>query len=808
MPSAESAVDTSATPAPSPRPTGLRRHWKPALLALSASMVAGALLLGGTALWLMPQLPPLDRVTDYQPRQPLAVVTSDGVEIAQFGAERRQFVPIAEIPKLMRDALLSVEDTRFYEHHGIDPKGLARAVVAMATGGMRQGASTITQQVARTFFLSPRITAERKLKEALLSLQIEQRLSKDQILELYMNQIYLGQRAYGFAAASQVYFGKPLTALSVAEAAMLAGLPQNPNYANPIVNLERARQRQRIVLKRMLDTGVIDQPQWAAAREQVLRIRTPASGGDLHAEYVAEMARKLVVDRFGPDVYSQGIRVVTSLRAADQAAAWTSLRRGVLDHDRKQEWRGPEDHEPLSDKLSGSELERAAALALREHPDDENLRVAIVLSAGPREVVAQLATGETVKLSGEGLRWAQPGLNAKAPADLQIHRGSVIRVLRVERPKAEPTWSISQWPEAEAALVSMDPVTGRVRAWVGGFDFRQQPFDHVSKAWRQPGSSFKPFLYSAALERGVMPATQILDAPLTGPATEGGWNPQNSDGKFDGPLTLRQALVKSKNLVSVRLLQHIGLGPARDWIARFGFDLARQPDNLTLALGAGSTTPLQMAQAYAMLANGGRQVAPVVIERITDARGQVLFEAAPANTAAAESAEPMIPARNLFIVNSLLNDVTRVGTAAKAQAQLGRSDLFGKTGTTNDAVDAWFAGYQPGLVAVVWMGHDEPRSLGEHESGGGLALPIWIGYMRQALAGVPVQPPPAPPDGVVRASRMPSEGSGEPSPEDWVYSEFASGGQVEHIGIDEAVAPPPSTAAAAAAAPVPQPNPR
>jgi penicillin-binding protein 1A len=780
----------------------MQRRWKLALIAGAALLVAGALALGGATLWLMPQLPPLDRVTDYQPRQPLAVVTSDGVEIAQFGAERRQFVPIAEMPKLMRDALLSVEDTRFYEHHGIDPKGLARAVVAMATGGMRQGASTITQQVARTFFLSPRITAERKLKEALLSLQIEQRLSKDQILELYMNQIYLGQRAYGFAAASQVYFGKPLAALSVAEAAMLAGLPQNPNYANPIVNLERARQRQRIVLKRMLDTGVIDEKQWAAAREQALRIRTPASGGDLHAEYVAEMARKLVVDRFGPDVYSQGIRVVTSLRAADQAAAWTSLRRGVLDHDRKQDWRGPEDHEQLPDKLSGSELERAAALALREHPDDETLRVAIVLSAGPREVVAQLATGETVKLSGEGLRWAQPGLNAKAPADLQVRRGSVIRVLRVERPRAEPTWAISQWPEAEAALVSMDPSTGRVRAWVGGFDFQQQPFDHVSKAWRQPGSSFKPFLYSAALERGVMPATQILDAPLTGPATEGGWNPQNSDGKFDGPMTLRQALVKSKNLVSVRLLQHIGLGPARDWIARFGFDLERQPDNLTLALGAGSTTPLQMAQAYAMLANGGQRVTPVVIERITDARGQVLFEAPPA-AAPADAAEPLIPARNLFIVNSLLNDVTRVGTAAKAQAQLGRSDLYGKTGTTNDAVDAWFAGYQPGLVAVVWMGHDEPKSLGEHESGGGLALPIWIGYMRQALAGVPVRPPPAPPEGVTRAARMPADGGTEAPPEDWVYSEFANGGQVERIGIDEAAASQPLSAA-----PAPQPNPR
>ncbi|MBL0087016.1 MAG: PBP1A family penicillin-binding protein [Ideonella sp.] len=772
----------------------MRWRWRWWLVGAAASLLAAVLGMALYAVVQLPELPALDRVTDYQPRQPLQVLTSDGAEIAQFGTERRQFTPIADMPKLMRDALLSVEDARFYRHFGIDLLGLARAVLAMASGGMRQGASTITQQVARTFFLSPRITAERKVKEALLSLQIEQRLSKDQILELYMNQIYLGQRAYGFSAASQVYFGKPLHALSVAEVAMLAGLPQNPNYANPITNFERARQRQRTVLKRMLDTGVITTAQWTEAREQVLRIRSPASGGDLHAEYVAEMARRIVVERFGTEVYSQGIRVVTSIRAADQAAAWAALRRGVLDHDRKQAWRGPEDQESLADKLSGAELERAAALALREHRDDETLRVAIVLNATPRELRAQLATGEAIVLSGEGLRWAQAGLVAKPPADLAIRRGSVIRVVRAEAPNGkapagganDARWAISQWPEAQAALVAMDPGTGRVRAWVGGFDFHQQPFDHVSQAWRQPGSSFKPFLYSAALEHGVMPATQILDAPLTGAATEGGWDPQNSDGKFDGPLSLRQGLVKSKNLVSIRLLQQIGLGPVRDWVARFGFEGDRQPDNLTLALGAGSTTPLQMAQAYAVLANGGQRVTPVVIERITDAKGQVLFEVPAASAAVAE---PVIPARNLFITNSMLGDVTRIGTAAKAQAQLNRADLYGKTGTTNDAVDAWFAGFQPSLVAVVWMGHDEPRSLGERESGGGLALPIWINYMRLALAHVPVAPLPVPPDGVQRLG------------EDWVYSEWAGGGFVQRIGIADPAVEATGSAAAAASAP-------
>jgi penicillin-binding protein 1A len=742
--------------------------------AVAGLLLAGLVALAATAAYLYPRLPPLDKVTDYQPRQPLQIVTSDGVEIAQFGTERRHYLPIAEIPRQMQEALLAVEDTRFREHGGIDPKGIARAAFAMLTGGMRQGASTITQQVARTFFLSSRLSPERKIKEALLALQIEHQLTKDQILELYMNQIYLGQRAYGFAAAAQVYFDKPLDALSVAETAMLAGLPQNPAYANPITDFGRAKARQLIVLGRMHETGLIDDAQWAAAKAEKLHIHSPLAGG-LHAEYVAEMARKLVVAQYGPEVYAQGIRVVTSLRAADQNAAWAALHRGLLEHERKQPYTGPEDHEELPPPGAGAaEVERAAALALKDHRDDETLRVAIVLSASPREVVAQLASGEQVRLSGEGLRWAQPALSPKASDDLALRRGGVIRVVRQERPAtkkapAEVQWRIAQWPEAQAALVSLDPQSGRIRAWVGGFDFNKQPFDHVVRAWRQPGSSFKPFLYSAALEHGVTPATVVNDAPLALPGADGpeSWQPQNSDGRFDGPLTVREALAKSKNSVSIRLLQQIGVATVRDWAERFGFDADKQPDNLTLALGAGSTTPLQMAQAYAVLANGGWHIDPVLIESVSDAKGHVLFQAAPGE------AEPVVPARNVFITDSLLNDVTRVGTAAKAQAQLGRPDLYGKTGTTNDAVDAWFAGFQPGLVAVAWMGYDDPRSLGVGESGGGLALPIWIDYMRQALAGVPVKLPGDPPDGVVRVGG------------DWAYSEWADGGSVQRIGFDE-----------------------
>ncbi|MBI5256973.1 MAG: PBP1A family penicillin-binding protein [Burkholderiales bacterium] len=782
-------------PAHAPGPP-LRRWLRFGLGLLLGGALGGALALAVAVWQLRAELPALDRVTDYQPRQPLSILTADGAEIAQFGPERRHYLPINEIPKLMQDAVLAVEDTRFREHAGIDWIGVARAVVKFATGGRLEGASTITQQVARSFFLSARRTPERKLKEALLAWEIERTLAKDQILALYMNQIYLGQRAYGFGAAAQIYFGKPLSALSIAEAAMLAGLPQNPAYANPITNFERARQRQLIVLVRMRDTGVITPEQWAAARAEPLKIRSPLAAG-VHAEHVAELARRWVVERFGTEVYAQGLRVTTTLRAADQAAAWAQLRRGVLEHDRRQPYRGPEDREELPPEgTPAPELERAAALALKEHRDDEMLRLAIVLAASPREVLAQLATGEQLRISGEGLRWAQGALAPRARPGLAIQRGSVIRVMRQDKAaangKAEGAWAITQWPEAQAALVALDASSGRVRAWVGGFDFAEQNFDHVWRAWRQPGSSFKPFLYSAALEQGVMPDTVINDAELALPGAEGptSWQPKNSDGRFDGPLRLREALARSKNSVSIRLLQQIGLPAAQGWVQRFGFEPERQPDNLTLALGAGSSTPLQLAQAYAVLANGGWRVDPVLVERITDARGQVLYEAPPPPPLV--EAERAVPARNVFITNSLLNEVTRSGTAAKAQAQLGRGDLYGKTGTTNEAVDAWFAGFQAGapgegaLVAVVWMGYDNPQSLGDRESGGGLALPIWIGYMRQALAGVPVPPTPVPPDGVQRAGG------------DWLYDEWADGSYVRQIGMHDSGPLPGGTASAGA----------
>jgi penicillin-binding protein 1A len=750
------------------------------LLALAALLVLGLLVLGGMALWYSQDLPSLDKATNYRPQQHLQVLTADGAEIAQFGTERRVFVPIAATPKLLRDAVIAVEDQGFYEHGGISWRGAARAAWSNATGGIGGGASTITQQVSRTFFLSTRRTAERKIKEALIAFQLEEQLSKDEILELYLNQIYLGQRAYGYGAAAQVYFGKTLAQLNLAETALLAGLQQNPIHANPVVNEAAAVRRQRWVLQRMQRTGVIDEAQHAQALQTKLVYRR-ASFVDVPAQHVAEMARRAVVERLGDKAYTEGVRVITSLRADEQRAAHAALRRALVAHERKQPWRGPEDQENLPEEEAAAQ--RAAALALKELRDDEDLRLAIVTRSSSSELQALLASGESVTLKGEGLRLVQAALRSNAPAHLAVRRGSVIRLTQVQRGKALE-WQVAQWPQAEGAYVSLDPTTGRIRSLVGGFAFERNQFNRATAAERQPGSAFKPLLYSAALEHGLMPETLVNDAPLTTP--DGGvpsWNPGNSDGTFDGEITLREGLVRSKNLVSIRVLQALGLAEARGWITRFGIEPKQQPQDLTLALGSGSATPLQMAAAYAVFANGGHRVTPVLIEKILDAQGTVLFEA-PKPEPLSEASR-VIPERNAFLVNTLMRDVTVRGTAAKAQAALGRPDVYGKTGTTNDAVDAWFAGWAGGTVGVAWIGHDEPRSLGERESGGGLALPVWIDAMRAALKGTPVVPL-AQPEGVVAVGG------------DWRYAEFAAGGFSTRAG-EPATAPAPPAAGEPAA---------
>jgi penicillin-binding protein 1A len=772
----EEMLEEMSSPAPDTgRPVWMKLAW---LAATAAAIGMLALLLSIAVLY--PQLPDTRGLAHYQPKQPLRVYTADGVEIGGFGNEKRQYLPFAQIPKLMRDSLLAVEDSRFYDHPGIDVVGVLRAVVANLTGGRTQGASTITQQVARTFFLTREKTISRKLKEAMLSLKIEHELSKDQILELYMNQIYLGARAYGFAEAAQTYFGKPLSELSAAECAMLAGLPQNPSNVNPIRNPERARARQLVALMRMHSQGVLNDGQYEAAKAEKLSVRSPGEM-DVHAEFVAEMARAQVFARYGDAAYSTGMKVITTLRAKEQEAAYKAVRKTLIDRELQQAWRGPEDHEDLDGNLEDSDP--AVAQALAEYNDDEVLKIAIVTDASPKRVTAVLASGEVINISGKGLRQAQAGLSSKASNKLKISRGSVVRLLQLGK-----DWTITQWPEAESALVALNPHDGEVHALVGGFDFRANQFNHATQGWRQPGSSYKPFLYAAAMENGVMPETIINDAPLTG---LGDWNPQNADGSADGPITLREALARSKNLVSIRLVQLMGPDAAREWTGHYGFDVDKQPNNLTLALGAGSTTPLQLASAYAVIANGGLKVTPVVIKRITDAEGKAVFEAPPALM---DETQRVIPARNAFMTASLLQEVARSGTAARAQAQLKRPDLYGKTGTTNDVVDAWFAGFQPNLVAVVWVGYDKPQSLGGHSSGASLALPTWIQFMATALSHEPVREIGPPEDGLVRSER------------DWRYAEWANGGFIPSLGLDDQVInrtliPTPPSAASGASEP-------
>ncbi|HMC15575.1 MAG TPA: PBP1A family penicillin-binding protein [Albitalea sp.] len=718
-----------------------------------------------------PNLPEIDSLTDYRPRLPMRIYSEDGVLMGEYGEERRHFTPIAQIPKLMQDAVLAVEDAHFYEHKGVYYTGVLRAAIANLGRSRSQGASTITMQVARNFYLPTKKTFTRKIYEILLALKIENQLSKDQILEIYMNQIYLGQRAHGFAAASETYFGKPLADINLAEAALLAGLPQSPHGGNPVVNRERAVARQQHVLERMLANHFIDDAQRDAARRQALSFRA-APDVPVYADYVAETARQLIYSQYGDDAYRRGLNVYLTVNSAEQMAAYRALRRGILDYERRQTYRGPEDYVDLP--ADPAELETAIADALAEHPDNDELEAAVVVDVSSKKLEAVLQSGDHITVSGEGLKPAAAGLSDKATPKTQIRRGAVVRVVRAGR-----DWTLTQLPEVEGAFVSLDPQTGGVRAMVGGFDYSKNRFNHVTQAWRQPGSSIKPFIYSAALEKGFTPGTIINDAPLFFDAAATGsapWEPKNFDGTFDGPMTMRTALAKSKNLVSVRILQAIGVPYAHEWLTRFGFDAERQPPYLTLALGAGSVTPMQLASAYAVFANGGYRVNPMLISKLTDANGRVLNEAKPPEL---DESMRVLEARNAFVMNSLLEEVARSGSAQRATALLKRADLAGKTGTTNDAVDAWFAGYQRQRVAVAWMGYDAPRKLGEtaRDTGSGLALPIWIDYMALALKGVPNAETVAP-EGVVNLN-------GE-----WYYEEFTRRTGVSSVGLDDKPAPP------------------
>ncbi|NIA53480.1 penicillin-binding protein 1A [Massilia sp. TW-1] len=730
---------------PAPQSSSPKHTPKRILLTLFATLgglaVCGVLVVVFALAMAYPNLPALDTLTDYRPKMPLRIFTADNVLIGEFGEERRTLVHFKDIPDVMKRAVLAIEDDRFYEHGGIDYWGILRAALHNATGGARQGASTITQQVARNFFLSSEQTLKRKAYEALLAYKIEKNLTKDQILEVYMNQIYLGQRAFGFSSAAQIYFGKDLKDISIAEAAMLAGLPKAPSAYNPVVNPKRARQRQQYILQRMHDLHYINDAQYEQAKNEQLKIKTDSTAFGVHAEYVAEMARQLVYEQFKEDTYTRGLNVFTTITKADQDAAYLALRRGVMDYERRHPYRGPEKY--IEIPSTKSEADEAIEAELAEHPDSDDIVAAIVLSASPTQVKAVLASGEEITLTGPGIAFAREWLSPKAAETRRVRRGAVIRVMQ---DGGSSSWSITQMPEVESAFIAVSPDDGAIRALVGGFDFNRSKFNHVTQAWRQPGSSFKPFIYSASLERGFSPATLINDAPISFDAGATGgqaWEPKNYDGKYEGPMTMRRGLTKSKNMISIRILNKIGARYGQEYATRFGFDADKNPPYLTLALGAGATTPLQMAGAYSVFANGGYRVSPYLISKVTDADGKVLSEARPDR--AGVDSNRVIDERNAWLMDSMLKDVARYGTAAKAGQVLKRPDIAGKTGTTNDSIDAWFAGYQPHLVGIAWIGYDQPRNLGNKETGGGLALPIWIGFMQKALKNEPVVDRPAPP---------------------------------------------------------------
>lgn len=749
-----------------------RRPLLGALIALPFLL----LLVGGiVAAFIWAQLPALDVLTDYQPRLPLRIYSEEGHLIGEFGTERRKFVPLKDIPKPLQDALLAVEDSDFYNHSGIDFSGIARAfghnILHPRT---KQGASTITQQLARDTFLTKEQTISRKVVEALLAIKIEGALTKQQILEIYMNQISLGNRAYGFGAAAERYFDKPLDKLTTAEIAVLVGLPKDPNRLNPALYLERAKRRQRVVLGRLQAVGLITEEQAVAARDETLDIRKPKRLSGV-ADHAAEQVRAEMVTRYGEEAYTRGLQVTTTLRYAEQAAAQEALRHALFELERRQPYRGPEKTIDLPDDDDGKgdkkddkndakadKLDEALDAAFDAHPDLGELRTAVLLSSSKTAVEAVLSDGDRITLKGNA---------PKALANAK--RGAVLRVL-----ESGKQWQLSQVPQAEGAVVTLDPQTGAVRALVGGFDFTRNQFNSATQAYRQPGSAFKPFIYSALIEQGGWAGTLVSDQPFV----QGEWAPRNADGQYEDALTLRQALARSKNMVTIRLVEAMGPQRARAWAERFGVDEDKQPLNLTLALGTGSVTPMQMAQGYTAFANEGQVATAWMIKSVQDAQGAVLWKADPPKPRQA------ISARNAFMTSQLLAAVAREGTAARASSMLGRWDLYGKTGTTNDAVDAWFCGFQASRVGAVWIGYPQPKSLGDRESGGGLALPVWAATMAVALKGQPSSPLPPPSEGLTRIG------------DDWFYNEYSGDLAIARIGLP----PPPPPEAASEPASEPQ----
>ena len=746
----------------SSRKSGSNPLIKALLIISMVFAVVITLLLGYAFLIAKPNLPKISALVDYNPKTPLRIYTADKVLIGEFGEERRKVIPLNEIPMSMRNAVLAIEDDRFYSHGGVDYVGILRAALTNLRGNLSQGASTITMQVARNFFLSNEKTFSRKIYEVLLSWEIESQLSKDKILEIYMNQIFLGQRAYGFSSAAQIYFGKELKDITIAESAMLAGLPKAPSAYNPVSNFRRAKIRQEYILQRMRDLSYITPEQYQIAMAEELHIRGLGNEFSTRADFASEMVRQLLFTQYGEAIYSQGIDVYTTILKADQDAAYKAVRRGIFEYDLRHAYRGPEGFIDLPE--DHVKRQRAIDEALLAYPQLDDLQSGVVLDIKPKEMQVMISTGDTITLKGEGMKLAAASLTDSTQPKKRLRPGAIIRLL-----SDGGVWKLAQLPQVEAAFVSMNAETGAILSLVGGFDFRRNQFNHVTQAQRQPGSSFKPFIYAAGIEKGFSPSTMVNDAPLSIGSMETGsqaWEPKNYDGKYEGMMRLRTALAKSKNLVSVRLIRAIGPSYAQEYIQRFGFEAEKHPPYLTMALGAGSVTPLQMASAYSVFANGGYRVDPFLINRMTDSKGTVLFEAKP--TRAREDAPRVLDARTAFVMDSMLQEVTKTGTAGSARAKLGRSDIAGKTGTTNDSHDAWFAGYNPKVVAIAWIGFDKPASLGDRETGGGLALPMWISYMSTALKDEPQQGREVP-AGVTQVDG------------DWFIPEFSNNGGVREL---------------------------
>jgi penicillin-binding protein 1A len=755
------------------------------LICFVGLIVSAGLVLGYALVVAQPNLPSLEALTDYRPKVPLRVYTADHVLIGEFGEERRSVVRIQDVPDYLKKAVLAIEDARFYDHGGVDLTGILRAgTVALTNGHASQGASTITMQVARNFFLSSEKTYTRKIYEMLLAYKIERALTKDQILEVYMNQIYLGQRAYGFASAARVYFGKDLKDITLAEAAMLAGLPKAPSAYNPVVNPKRAKVRQQYILQRMLELHYITQQQYEDAAKQPLVVKGAGREFSVHAEYVAEMVRQMMYTQYREEAYTLGLNVVTTIDSADQDAAYRAVRKGLMDYEHRHGYRGPEAYIDLP--TDPDDREQAIDDALVDHPDNGEIVAAVVTEASPKQVKASFIDGNVAVVQGNDLRFVASALSTRAQPNQRIRPGAIVRLMKND----DDNWVITQLPQVEGAFVSIVPQDGAIRALVGGFDYNKNKFNHVTQAWRQPGSSFKPFIYSASLEKGLSPATIINDAPLYFSAAETGgqaWEPKNYGGGFDGPMAMRTALMKSKNLVSIRILNNIGPKYAQGYVTKFGFDASRQPAYLPMALGAGQVTPLQMATGYSVFANGGYRVNPYLIADITDPRGAVVSHPQP--LVAGDTAPLAITPRNAYVMNSLLQSVAQRGTGARTN-QLKRTDLAGKTGTTNDSHDAWFAGYQHSLVAIAWIGYDAPRSLGDKETGGGLALPVWMDYMSRALRGVPEYKSTMPPDVVSLGGEL-------------YFDDMTPGhGFVATIGVSQAV--PEDVSGGTPSAPAPQ----